>query len=841
MTKVIQPSLAGGEVSTAIGARVDIGKYKSSLETCENGFVEVHGGVSNRPGLQFIAECVSGTLATRLIPFEFNTEQTYILEFGNLYMRVIKDGGQVLSGTAKVISAVTKADPGVVTATSHGFSNGDDVFVTGVVGMTQLNGRTMRVASKTTHTFELNDYDGNDIDTRSYTTYGSAGTAEDVFQLTTTYATADLFDLDFVQSADVMTITNRGYVVRELTRTGHAAWAITNVTFAPSQAPPTSAAVASGGASTTHNYAITAVNDETFEESLVDEATTTSSNATPDNDISWTLASGATTYNVYRKLNGVYGFIGRASGTDFNDLNITPDTTDTPPEARNPFSGSDNFPAAVGFFQQRRAFASSTNNLQRLWLTQTANQNNMSVANPAKDDDAITVTIASLKVNEIRHIVQLGDLILMTSGAEWLVKGLDGVITPSGIQIEPQTYYGTTKLPPIVVGDVVLFMQTGWNVRDLSYKFEIDSYSGNDISILARHMFDNYSFVDWTYAQDPHSLIWAVRNDGIITSLTYVREQEVFAWSRHITRGDMKSVASVQEGDDDFMYVISQRKVGTRTRQYIERQHTHDLTSIQDAFYVDSGLKLDSPVAITGYTLADPVVITAAAHGLSNADTIDITGIKVVDVTENQGWALSTEIDGIGYTVSNKTTNTFELQLNGADVDGEAFATYHSGGEVREAVTSVGGLWHLEGESVVGLANGYVTGALTVANGAVTIPNAASRVAIGLGYTMTVKTLKLDGANVLDSIQGRVKKLSRLTLKLENTLGGWVGPDLEHMKEMRYGLPAQFGQELSMVTEDKHISLSPSWNKNGQIIIQQRDPLPMTILGIVPEVTLGGN
>jgi hypothetical protein len=234
-------------------------------------------------------------------------------------------------------------------------------------------------------------------------------------------------------------------------------------------------------------------------------------------------------------------------------------------------------------------------------------------------------------------------------------------------------------------------------------------------------------------------------------------------------------------------------------------------------------------------------VITAAAHGLSNADTIDITGIKVVDVTENQGWALSTEIDGIGYTVSNKTTNTFELQLNGADVDGEAFATYHSGGEVREAVTSVGGLWHLEGESVVGLANGYVTGALTVANGAVTIPNAASRVAIGLGYTMTVKTLKLDGANVLDSIQGRVKKLSRLTLKLENTLGGWVGPDLEHMKEMRYGLPAQFGQELSMVTEDKHISLSPSWNKNGQIIIQQRDPLPMTILGIVPEVTLGGN
>jgi thiamine monophosphate kinase len=87
------------------------------------------------------------------------------LEFGNLYMRVVKDGGQVLSGTAKTVSGVTRANPGVVTCTSHGFSDGDDVYVTGVVGMTQLNGRTMRVANKATHTFELNDYDGNNINT----------------------------------------------------------------------------------------------------------------------------------------------------------------------------------------------------------------------------------------------------------------------------------------------------------------------------------------------------------------------------------------------------------------------------------------------------------------------------------------------------------------------------------------------------------------------------------------------------------------------------------------------------------------------------------------------------
>lgn len=841
MVKVIQSSLSGGEVSPEVAARTDIGKYKVSVATCENAFVQVQGGISNRPGLEFVAECVSGTLATRLIPFEFNTEQTYILEFGNLYMRVVKDGAQVLSGTAKAISAVTAANPGVVTATAHGFSNDDDVYITGVVGMTQLNGRTMRVANKTTNTFELNDFDGNNINTTAYTAYSSAGTAEDVFQLTTTYATADLFDLKFVQSADVMTITHKTYPVREVTRTGHAAWTIADVTFAPDQAAPTNAAVAAGGGAVTVDYAVTAVNDETFEESFADTAQTTSSAATPDNDISWTLAADASVYNVYKKINGIFGFIGIAEGTAFNDDNITPDPTDTPPTSRDPFSGADLYPSSVGYFQQRRLFASSTTYLQRLWMTQTANHNNLSVSNPAKDDDAITVTIASLKVNEIRHLVQLGDLILLTSGGEWLVSGVDGVITPSGIQIKPQTYYGSTTLPPITAGDVVLFMQPGWTVRDLSYKFELDSYSGNDISILARHMFDNYSFTDWDYAQAPHSIIWAVRNDGIICAMTYVREQEVFAWSRHITQGNFKSVASVKEVDDDFMYVIVERKIGTRTRQYIERLHTHDITSIQDAFYVDSGLKRDNPITITGYTVADPVVITAPSHGLSDGDTIDIDLVYKVDSSADRGFSRSTEVDGIGYTVSNKTTHTLELQLNGSDVDGSGFAAYDHGGEVRLATTTVSGLWHLEGETVVGTANGYATGELTVTNGAVTLPNASSRVAIGLSYTSEIKTLKIDNNNPLDSLQGREKKITRLTLRLLDTMGLWHGPDTEHMREAKFGLPALYGQELSMITGDKHVTVSPSWNKNGQIVIQQRDPLPLTLLGVVPDVIVGGN
>jgi len=926
MTKVIQSSLSGGEVSPAIGARVDIDKYKSSLETCENAFVQVHGGVSNRPGLQYVAECKSGSAATRIIPFEFNTEQTYILEFGNLYVRVIKDGGQVLTGAAKTISGATAANPVVVTATSHGFSDGQDVFVKDVVGMTQLNGRTMRVDNKTTNTFELTDYDGNNINSSAYTAYGSAGTAQVVFELTTTYPTSVLFDLKFVQSADVLTICHKDYPPAELTRTDHDAWTLTDIVFQPEQTFPTGlAAAATTTGSETEKYAVTAVNIDNAEESLkatatgktisgataadpvvitatshgfsnLDEVhisgvvgmvqlnglrfkvsnkttntfelqdnnrvdidgtgytayssggtvfptyiTITNSHATKDNVITWTAAANAVSYNIYNEKDGIFGFIGRSEIDSFTDNNIDADLEDTPPRSRNPFTGTDKRPSTVGYFQQRRLFASSTTYKQRLWLTQTANHYNLAVSSPAKDDDAITVTIASLKVNELRHLVQLGDLILLTSGGEWRVTGVDGVITPSGIQVEPQSYYGSEQLPPITAGDVVVYMQPGWTVRDISYKFETDAYNGNDVSILARHLFDNNTFVDWDYAPAPHSIIWAVRDDGIVCSMTYVREQQVFAWSRHVTLGDFKSVASVQEGDDDYMYAIVERKIGTRTRQYIERLHDHDFTNIQDAFFVDSGLSINIPITITGYTNANPVVITAASHGLINGDTIDINGIKVADTTETHGWSYSTEVDGIGYTVANKTTNTFELQLNAANVNGSAFAVYHSGGEVRKAVTTFGGLWHLEGEPVVGLANGYVISGLTVSSGSVTLPNAASRVHLGLPYTAEIKTLKLDNATPLDSVQGRTKKLTRLTVRMENTMGLWHGPDLTHMREANFGLPSAWGQPLNMVTGDKDVTLSPSWNKNGQIVLQQRDPLPMTILGIIPDVVVGGN
>lgn len=844
MVKVIQPNLSGGEVSDAIAARVDIDKYKTSVYKAENFFPQVHGGLTNRPGLKFVGPA-KGTGATRLIPFEFNTTQTYILEFGNEYMRVVKDGEQVLDTAVSLsISNITQANPAVVSASpAHGMSDGQSVYITGVVGMTELNGRTFNITSLGSNTFSLQDSAGNDIDTTGYTAYSSGGTADKVFELATPYLEADIFDLQYVQSADVMTIVHPGYAPRDLTRSDHDVWTLNTITFAPSQGSPTNVThVVNSGGGSSYDYAVTAVNEETGEESLPEFEAVTSASSTPDNTLNWVEPSGAGSYNIYRKKNGIYGFIGRAEGTSFTDKNIDPDTTDSPPKARNPFNAAGDYPSAVGYHQQRRIFGNTDNDTQKFFMSQTASIANMSVSTPAKDDDAITATIASRQVNEIRHFISLSDLVILTSGGEWLIEGIDGVITPTGIQLNPQSYYGSTTLPPIVAGDIVIYMQPGQTVRDMGYKFESDSYAGNDLSILARHLFDYNTMLDWSFAQAPHNLIWCVRDDGIAVCMTYSREQNVFGWSRHTTRGEFKSVASIREGDDDFAYFVVERTINGVTKKFIERMVTRDNTDVQDSFFVDCGLSLDVPINISGYTKANPVVITtSAAHGLSNGDTVDITRIKVEDADATTGWVWDTNLEGSGYTVANVTSTTFELQNNGSNVDGTAFKTYYAGGEVRKAVTTVSGLWHLEGASVVALANGYVVRGLTVTNGSVSFNSAASRIHVGLPYTSEMQTLRIDGGNVADTIQGRAKKISRLTLRFEQSLGGWYGPDRDHMREIKYGLPASWGQPSSWITGDKDVTMSPSWNKDGYIVVQQRDPLPMTILAVVPDVVVGGN
>ena len=223
-------AFTAGEGSPRLEGRFDLSKYFSMCSTLENFTVMPHGGVNRRSGTKYVAEVKSSALSTRLIGFEFSTEQTYILEFGNQYIRFIKSGAQIRE-TAKNITAITKANPAVVTSSSHGFENGEEVFISGVVGMTEVNDRNYKVADKTTNTFELQDMSSTDVNSSSYTTYASGGTAERVYTIASPYLTAELFELQVAQSNDVMYIVHPNHAPRKLTRTAHTTWTLTEVAF----------------------------------------------------------------------------------------------------------------------------------------------------------------------------------------------------------------------------------------------------------------------------------------------------------------------------------------------------------------------------------------------------------------------------------------------------------------------------------------------------------------------------------------------------------------------------------------------------------------------------------
>lgn len=843
MAKKIQPSFAKGEVGPSLYARVDTAAYQVGLKTAFNGFIKATGGFDNRPGTIYIGPVKDHSYAPRLIPFEFKTTDAHQLEFGNQYMRVIR-GDAYVTEAAKTIVSITKANPAVVQVMAHGYTAGQDVFLSVPTGMTELNGRWFRVGTTTTDTFQLLDQvDGSNINSTSFGTYVSGGTAARIYEIATPYVTADLMELNYVQSADVMTITHRNYAARELRRASLTSWSLTTITFAPSIAAPTGLGIVNNtSGSDTVRYVVTAENDA-GEESLASAvATTTTSNSTNDNTITWSAVTGAVNYNVY-KLKGVYGFIGRTSSLTFTDKNIAPDTGDSPYEARDPLSSAGNYPGAPGYYEQRRLFGGTANNPDTSYYSVTAAANNMSISYPGKDDDAITAALPATKVNEIRHYVPLNDLIVLTSGSEWRVNsGQDSAFGATTIKQKPQTFWGSAFVKPMVVGSTVIFVEeTLARVRTLGFNLQIDGYTGTDLNLLADHIFKFDTIDDAAMAKAPDNVCYFVRTDGTIAALTFQQEQEVIAWSRLKTRGWFERVSTLRRatnGIDDRTYFVVQRFVGGRYVRYVERLASRRFRDVRDCFFVDCGLSYDAPISISSVSLSNPVVIgTPVPHGLSNGDEVDLFDISWAPTYDDYGDEIQPDqLNGKRFTVAGATATTFQL----TGVDGSAFAAYVEGGTIRKAVQTVSGLRHLEGLQVVALADGNVVRNLTVANGVISFPRKYSRVHVGLPYMSEIETLNVEIPNS-NTLQGRLKQVSEVTVRFERSRGLLVkvgGQANAEFSEMAQREDEDYGDPTSLLTGDKKIGLNPTRNEHGRLVLRQKDPLPMTILAVIPDIEI---
>ena len=944
MAKLIQPSFAKGEISPSLDGRVDIAAYRVGLKTASNAVIHATGGASNRAGLKFIAPCGQFANAPRLIPFKFNTVDTYVLEFGDLYMRVIRNDALVLGSDFAVdITGVSLANPAVVTVSPNtdNYSAGAEIYISGIVGTTELNNRHFTVTSKTSNTLTLESfYTGAAIDATAYTAWSSGGTVTFPYGITTPYTQADLAELKFVQSADEITITHPNYAVRTLSRLDHDNWELNNTSFRPTTlgSSGVSVTVNTAGA-VTDRYQVTVTNLDTGEESypflasgstiseitdtaflrfktsaahnLVDNdevelnfssdisqaalyqltdrrfvinvidadefqieslsgvglglvvgvltGTTrsalptfkrvTTSAVTRDNTVTWNSAGGgnqtAYRYNIYREKNGVFGFIGSSDGLTFEDDNIDPATDISPPRYVEVFRDTDTFPGCSGYFEQRQLFGGSSTEPDTTYYSQTGNFNNFSRSIPGQAADAITATLTSSEVNEIRHFVALNDLLIFTSGAEWRVNaGADTGFSAETIRQKPQTTWGSSHLKPIVSGATVLFVQDGSSrVRSLGYSLQLDGYTGSDLNLLSRHLLEDNTIVDWSYSKIPDPMVFMVRDDGVALTMTFDQEQEVIAWTKWFTDGKFKAVCTSRPDPDvadDPAYFVVQRIVDGVTIQCVERLASRVFSDVRDCFFVDSGKTLDSPITITGSTAANPVVITATSHGFVNGDEVDISNIEWTPVEGDfRTFTQPSQLNGLRFIVANKTANTFELtDLDGNNVDGSAYTAYVAGGEVRKAVQEVTGLEHLHGETLVGLLDGNVAENLEAnAAGAVTLPYKASRVHVGLPFVCDLETLNIEVPQ--GTIQGRQKLIPSVTIRFDETGGAVVGPDETHLTEIKWRSQENWDDPVALLSGDQTVNIEANWNSTGRILIRQHLPKPMTVLAVIPDLEVG--
>jgi len=776
----MQHGFSAGEMSPRLFGRTDLAKYQLGCSTLRNFFNDYRGGASSRAGLQYIGMCKqaapnSGGTATtnppRDIPFQFSISQGYALEFGDQYMRIKSDGAYVVeSGTT--ITGATNSSPLVITDNGHGYSNGDWVYITGVNGMTQLNGLTWIIINKTANTYQLTDLFGHTVNSTSYGVYTSGGTAARIYTVVSPYAAVDLPFLKYTQSADTMTLclvnqdTLTEYKSYELVRNGATNWSFSADSFGSAIAAPTGISVVANNSttvSTFYSYVVTSVDAASGEESVASSVGTVENNDISinagSNVISWSTVSGASSYNVYAATpsyavavpaGASFGFIGTSFGNQFTDTNIIADFTVVPPVHNDPFSrgevvsvtptsfggsysqattsytigttsgvgaviipivantqvvgyivsnGGSNYvqgnnivitssgsgtlatatlnigpqtgtyPGTCAYFQQRRVYAFTLNNPDTYYMSQPGAFSNMDSSVPTTDSDAIVGAPWAQQINGIQFLVPMpGGLVILTGKGAWQLNGggVNQAITPASQIATAQAYNGCHfHIPPIVVNYDIIYVQSkGSIVRDLSYNYFVNIYTGTDMTVLSNHLFDFHQLQQWAYSEEPFKLIWAVRDDGVMLCLTYLKEQDVYAWSRHDTNGLFIGVCSITEPPVDAVYVITKRYIQGQGQwvYYSERMDNRNWQNVEDCFCVDAGLSLS-------LTFPNAILTPSASDGTDNISSLNLIAggiaytspaIAALDPSgQGSGFAATlTVVGGVinGYVITNQGT-----------------------------------------------------------------------------------------------------------------------------------------------------------------------------------------
>jgi hypothetical protein len=347
-----------------------------------------------------------------------------------------------------------------------------------------------------------------------------------------------------------------------------------------------------------------------------------------------------------------------------------------------------------------------------------------------------------------------------------------------------------------------------------------------------------------------------------VVALTFNQEQSMIAWTHWDTKGSFTRCASMRPqlpAIDESVAFVVRRFINGQTVRYIEQTAGDRFIDSRDCFFVDAGVQFDNPINITGITNANPCVITAPGHGLANGALVDFydilwqatfddndNSIQPGDVLSDQTMPVPQQLNTQRFTATVIDANTISIP-----VDSTNFLPYipsgikpgsltgTAGGTLRQPVTTIENLDHLEGQAVTVLADGNVIPNMTVLNGAIILPRPFSRVAVGLGFIADIETLNIEAPGQGGTTQGVLTKIAQVLVRFEQSRGLLIGPDCWNLIAMKQREFERMGDPTALLTGDKLIDVEPSWNSNGRLFLRQKDPLPMTILGIIPRVNVG--
>ncbi len=803
--KVTKNSFSSGEISPLLRGRTDIQQYADGVEEMNNFLIRQQGGISKRPGTKFIGEIVDQLKKVRLQKFVYNNEQSYTLEFSPLKIRVLKNEGFVTDNDVAITGA-TQASVVVVTSNAHGFSNGDILTISNVVGMSQLNGKDYKVSNKTTNTFELTDMLGNNINSTAFSAYTSGGVANKHIIIDTPYTEDDLEGLSFAQSNDVLFIASESHQPRKVSRTNNISWTIEEV----------------------------ANLDGPYQAENLTDATLNPSGTTGVINVvaSVSLFSSTDVGRVIRiahdgssPLAG-YGYI--KTFTDASNISVSLSSNLGSSSATElwrlgAWSESTGYSGTVTFHQNRLWFGGTSTEPNTFWASKTDDYENFEPNNPSdavvSDDNGLRFQIASEETNSIQWMRSAQQFFIGTKGGQYAIRSSGASITPSDINVIRQNGYGSSIVEPHLISNSLIYTdRTTRKIMEMAYNYDNDVYDSKEISVIANHILrQGVRAIYTSYRQAPDNIIWYVLESGRLVGMTYLKEQNIIAFHNHDIGGTYES-ETVNSG-------------------YVIEGETYRIKSI-------AGSADFTTIGASSNTVGNTFVATdiSPTWGSGSLAKVSIAQVKAITTIPS-----ALEQTDITYLVVKRTINGQTRQYieyledddwanHDQDKDNLFFVDCgldYSGG----AISTVSGLSHLEGETVSIVANNGSHPDRVVTNGAVTLQAPATKIKIGYNYAASCKTLPVDVQGDIGSSQGSTKRISKIIARFWNSLGLQVGQSLDKLDDIVFRSSLD-RMDISppLYTGDKNILLNMDYNSEAGFYIRQDKPFPCNVLFITTEV-----